>query len=130
MPSEAFTFGKSLRLLNARDYRGVFDNAQLKISHQRLLILARSNSSETPRLGLVIAKKNIRLAVQRNRIKRILRESFRLRQETLIGLDIVVLARRGLDDLDNQQLHQLFHQQWQRLEKKHAKQTKQEPSSD
>lgn len=130
MPSEAFTFGKSLRLLNARDYRGVFDNAQLKISHQRLLILARSNSSKTPRLGLVIAKKNIRLAVQRNRIKRILRESFRLRQETLIGLDIVVLARRGLDDLDNQQLHQLFHQQWQRLEKKHAKQTKQEPSSD
>ena len=130
MPSEAFTFGKSLRLLNARDYRGVFDNAQLKISHQRLLILARSNSSETPRLGLVIAKKNIRLAVQRNRIKRILRESFRLRQETLIGLDIVVLARRGLDDLDNQQLHQLFHQQWQRLEKKHAKQTKQEPGSD
>ncbi|MEC8429443.1 MAG: ribonuclease P protein component, partial [Pseudomonadota bacterium] len=79
---------------------------------------------------LVIAKKNIRLAVQRNRIKRILRESFRLRQETLIGLDIVVLARRGLDDLDNQQLHQLFHQQWQRLEKKHAKQTKQEPGSD
>jgi len=130
VPSEAFTFGKSLRLLNARDYRGVFDNAQLKISHQRLLILARSNSSKTPRLGLVIAKKNIRLAVQRNRIKRILRESFRLRQETLIGLDIVVLARRGLDDLDNQQLHQLFHQQWQRLEKKHAKQTKQEPSSD
>lgn len=130
MPSEAFTFGKSLRLLNARDYRGVFDNARLKISHQRLLILARSNSSETPRLGLVIAKKNIRLAVQRNRIKRILRESFRLRQETLIGLDIVVLARRGLDDLDNQQLHQLFHQQWQRLEKKHAKQTKQEPGSD
>lgn len=130
MPSEAFTFGKSLRLLNARDYRGVFDNAQLKISHQRLLILARSNSSKTPRLGLVIAKKNIRLAVQRNRIKRILRESFRLRQETLIGLDIVVLARRGLDDLDNQQLHQLFLQQWQRLEKKHVKQTQQEPSSD
>jgi len=130
VPSEAFTFGKSLRLLNARDYRGVFDNAQLKISHQRMLILACSTSSSIPRLGLVIAKKNIRLAVQRNRIKRILRESFRLRQQTLAGLDIVVLARRGLDDLDNEQLHQLFHQQWQRLEKKHAKQTKQKPSSD
>ena len=130
MPSEAFTFGKSLRLLNARDYRGVFDNAQFKVSHQHLLILSRSNNTDTPRLGLVIAKKNIRLAVQRNRIKRILRESFRLRQQTLAGLDIVVLARRGLDELDNQQLHQLFHQQWQRLEKKHAKQTKQEPGSD
>lgn len=135
MPSEAFTFRKSLRLLNARDYRGVFDNAHYKISHQRSLILARSNTTESPRLGLVIAKKNIRLAVQRNRIKRILRESFRLHQQTLAGLDIVVLARRGLDELDNQQLHHLFQQQWQRLVKKHSKQLEHKrpehkPSSD
>jgi ribonuclease P protein component len=66
-------------------------------------------------MGLVIAKKNIRLAVQRNRIKRILRETFRLNQHALPNLDFVVLARRGLDKLDNEQLHQLFNKQWLKI---------------
>lgn len=122
MPSEAFTFSKYLRLLNARDYSGVFNDAQYKVSHQRLLILSRNNQTPTPRLGLVIAKKNIRLAVQRNRIKRILRESYRLHQQQMPGLDIVIMARRGLDDLDNKQLHLLINQQWKRLIKKKIQQ--------
>jgi ribonuclease P protein component len=118
VPSEAFSFKKSLRLLNARDYSAVFDNALIKSSHQHLLVLSRPNLLDHPRLGLVIAKKNIRFAVQRNRIKRILRESFRLNQESLIGLDIVILARRGLDQNDNQQIHALIVKQWARLCKK------------
>jgi ribonuclease P protein component len=118
VPSEAF--GKSLRLLNARDYGAVFDDAPVRASHQHLLILSKPNQLSSARLGLVIAKKNVRLAVQRNRIKRILRESFRLNQQQLVGLDIVILARRGLDELDNRQLHKLINKQWQRLLKRKA----------
>ena len=59
------------------------------------------------RLGLVIAKKNVRLAVQRNRIKRLLRESFRAHHGSQ-GIDIVVLARRGLDNIDNPELRTQF----------------------
>ncbi len=114
MPS----FQKSLRLLNASDYQRVFNDAPFKASHPQLLILARPNDGSLPRLGLVIAKKNVRLAVQRNRIKRILRETFRMRQQDLGGVDAVVLARRGLDELDNDQLHRLFNKQWGRIERK------------
>lgn len=110
-----FAFSKYLRLLNASDYKAVFDDAPFRASNQHLLVLSKPNQKPQPRLGLVIAKKNVRLAVQRNRIKRILRESFRLNQHQLPCLDFVVLARRNLDSLDNQQLHELFNKQWQKI---------------
>jgi len=111
-------FGKSSRLLNSSDFQAVFDNASLRASHSQLLVLARPNALDHPRLGLVISKKNIRLAVQRNRIKRIARESFRLQKPKLAGIDAIVLARRKLDLLSNEQLHVIFNQQWCRIIKK------------
>lgn len=116
MSSRAFS--KTLRLLNASDYQSVFDDAPFRASHKHILILARPGNSESPRLGLVIAKKNIRHAVQRNRVKRIARETFRHQQDNLAGIDAIVLARRDLDQLDNKALHKLFNQQWQRIIKK------------
>lgn len=116
MPDQAFS--KTLRLLNASDFQSVFNDAPLRASHKNILILARANGLPYPRLGLVIAKKNVRHAVQRNRIKRIARESFRLRQQDLAGIDAIILARRELDQLDNAALHLLYAQQWQRVLKK------------
>lgn len=115
-------FPKSLRLLNSGDFQSVFDQAPFRANHQQFLILARSNERNYPRLGLVIAKKHVRLAVERNRIKRQIRESFRHRQALLAGLDVIVLARKGMDDLSNQQLSEQLEQQWQRLIRK-ARQT-------
>lgn len=113
-----YCFNKSLRLLTAKDYKPVFDNAKYKVSSQQLLFLSRPNQRSNSRLGLVIAKKNVRLAVQRNRIKRVIRESFRLHQAELPALDIVVLTRRGLDKLDNDALHKSVEQLWQQLQRK------------
>ena len=115
-----FSFGKPKRLLNAGDFTPVFNKADIKVSHQHILFLARKNHGIESRLGLVIAKKNVRLAVQRNRIKRIIREYFRLHPVSQ-EIDIIVLARKGLGTLDNATLHQLIDQQWRRLEKKLAK---------
>jgi ribonuclease P protein component len=123
-----FEFPRSSRLLNAGDYRTVFNGAQLKVSDRNLLILATPNQLPYPRVGLVIAKKNVRLAVQRNRVKRIIRESFRL-QYSLPNLDIVVLARKGMGDLDNPALRRLIEQSWQRLGKYALKQLKPQLSS-
>ena len=109
------SFGKARRLLNAKDYSRVFDGAEAKASHRHLLLLAKSNDLSGHRLGLVIAKKNVRLAVQRNRIKRTAREVFRTMPESEPGLDVIVLARRGLDQLDNAALSTRLRQQWQKL---------------
>lgn len=118
-------FARTSRLLNAKDYKQVFDKARLKVSSPKILILAHPNELSRARIGLVIAKKHVKLAVGRNRIKRVLRDSFRHHQHELEGLDIVVLARKGLATLDNQQLHLCCQQLWQQLQKRVAKQQRQ-----
>lgn len=110
-----FGFSKKLRLLGAADYQPVFKNARYKVSCQHILVLAADSNTPFPRLGLVIAKKNIAKAVARNRIKRIIRESFRHNQSLLPALDIVILARSGLGTLDNEVVRNKIERHWQDL---------------
>jgi ribonuclease P protein component len=111
-------FGKSMRLLSSNDFQNVFNDAPLRTSHQHFLLLARRNQLNVPRLGLVIAKKHIRLAVDRNRMKRLIRETFRVKQQQLIGIDVIVLARKGMNDVANTALIEQLNGQWQRLIRK------------
>ena len=91
-------FGREKRLLKPQQFKAVFDSAAHKVSSKYALLLARDNQLGHPRLGLVIGKKNVKLAVDRNRIKRQIRESFRHSQHQLPGVDIVIVARRGIAD--------------------------------
>ncbi|MCV6604235.1 MAG: ribonuclease P protein component [Porticoccaceae bacterium] len=111
-------FSRAKRLLNGPQFQRVFDGAEFKVGHSHLLLLATPNTLDHPRLGLVVAKKNVRHAVDRNRVKRIARECFRGSQQTLGGLDIIVLARRGIGELDSSQLHKLFQSSLKRLSRK------------
>ncbi|WP_082859155.1 ribonuclease P protein component [Microbulbifer sp. Q7] len=117
-PRSDFAFAKPLRLLNAAQYRAVFDSAPVRAAQPQFLILARPNDLGHPRLGLVIAKKHVRNATDRNRIKRIARETFRLRQHTLFPLDAVVLARAGAGELDNAALAKIFDKLWRKLDQR------------
>lgn len=110
-------FAPEHRLLTPAQFKNVFDGATCKASGPNLLLLSRHNDQTHARLGLVIAKKNVRRAVDRNRVKRIARESFRHHRADLDNLDIVVLARKGLGELDNAALHALFQDMWRRLSK-------------
>ena len=108
-------------MLEAVDFQAVFNDAQFRASHKYLLILARSGRNKVntnARLGLVVAKKHIRLAVERNRIKRLIRESFRLQQQHLKGIDAVVIARRGLDQQSNREIFEAVNEQWLIIRKK------------
>ena len=124
-----FSFTKATRLLTPHDYKQVFAAAPFRVSSKELLILARSNQFGHARLGIVVAKKNVKLATARNRIKRVTRETFRHRQHQLVGptggIDAIVLARAGLGLLDNVALHTLLNQLWQQLQRKANKQATQ-----
>jgi ribonuclease P protein component len=108
-------FGREKRLLTPRQFKAVFDSPNGKVPGKNVLLLARDNELDHPRLGLVIGKKSVKLSVERNRLKRQIRESFRLSQDSLVGWDIVVVARKGLADLDNAELAQQFGKLWKRL---------------
>jgi ribonuclease P protein component len=121
-----FSFTKATRLLTPHDYKQVFEAAALRVSTKEILILARTTQLDHARLGIVVAKKNVRRANQRNRIKRITRETFRHQQHGLVapsgGIDAIVLARAGLALLDNVALHTLLNQLWRQLQRKANKQ--------
>jgi ribonuclease P protein component len=116
-----FGFPKTSRLLNAADYKAVFSDAQFKVSCRHFLVLANRNGRPRARLGLVIAKKHVALAVQRNRIKRQLRNTFRLNSKLLNKLDVVVLARKDADKLDDKELKDSIESLWQDLHNKAKK---------
>lgn len=111
-------FPRSARLLTPGDYRQVFDQVSYRASDKHLLILARPGATDHTRIGLIIAKRHVRKAVQRNRIKRQIRESFRHWQTDLPVLDMVVLARPGLGQLDNHSIRQILEPLWQKLTRK------------
>jgi ribonuclease P protein component len=114
------TFSKRLRLCEPAQFRAVFDAAELRLSAGEILLLARSNALGHPRLGIVIGRKACKLAVGRNRFKRTVRESYRLRQQEFAGMDIIVLARSGIAVLDRTTLNQRVSSLWTRLSKRLA----------
>ena len=108
-------FSREKRLLTPRQFKSVFDSPTGKVPGRNVLLLARDNDLDHPRLGLVIGKKSVKLSVERNRLKRQIRESFRLNQDSLVGWDIVIVARKGLGDLDNSELVLQLGKLWKRL---------------
>lgn len=108
-------FSRQLRLLNQQDYQAVFQQATCRSSDQQLTLLARKNNLNRARLGLAIGKRTDKTAVARNRIKRLVRDSFRHHQEELVGLDIVVLGRDNTARANNPQLRQSLQSHWQRV---------------
>jgi ribonuclease P protein component len=94
-------FTKQQRLLKAADYGAVFEAADFKVSAPALLILAKDTRHAQARAGLVVSKKNAGCSVSRNRVKRLLRETFRKRAGAFATLDLVFMARPGLSHMDN-----------------------------
>ena len=89
-PGNRFT--KHNRLLNAAAFGRVFQGAT-RSRDPLFTVLCRRNNSNEARLGLAISKRHCRQAPARNRIKRIIRESFRMQQDLLEGLDVVVIKK-------------------------------------
>lgn len=55
------------------------------------------------RLGVIVSKKHCRLAVDRNRLKRVIREQFRLHQQDFLGVDVVVMLKSPADRLSTEE---------------------------
>lgn len=119
-----YSFGTESRIRCAADYKSVFDGALFKVHQPHFLFLATYSKQPNSRLGIVVAKKKVRRAHERNRVKRLARESFRLHQMQLDALDIVVMPKVGIETVTNSELHQQLQFAWQKLQrivKKHSK---------
>ena len=84
-----------------------------KTTTSEFIVLHKINTEKKARLGLAISKKALPRANQRNRIKRLLRESFR--QHSLPSIDLVFLAKPGLVAKDNKVLFDKLSLIWDKL---------------
>ncbi|WMY95828.1 MAG: ribonuclease P protein component [Arsenophonus sp.] len=96
-------FPRKLRLLNPKDFDYVFQCPK-KVYSPEIIILGRLNTLKYPRIGFTIAKKNIKLSHDRNRIKRLVREYFRLHRDKLPSMDFVILVKKNVVNLNNQEI--------------------------
>ncbi|MDM8566409.1 ribonuclease P protein component [Candidatus Halobeggiatoa sp. HSG11] len=112
MHNKPCQFTRQQRLLKARDYQFVFAKPYTS-SDRYLTVLAREKKLPFARLGLAITKKRIKLAVARNRLKRLIRESFR--QQQIANLDYVVLAKSDAYQADNNILLNSLAKHWHKL---------------
>ena len=102
-------FSRRVRLTEPADYQRVFRHCQCKAVNRWLTVLATANTLDHPRLGLA------RHAVVRNRIKRVMRESFRHRQAELGALDIVILGRNDVAGQSTKALATAMEKLWKQL---------------
>ena len=137
-------FPAQARLLKPIEFKKVFRNSVVS-SDRCFKVLARRNESGCSRLGMAVSRQVDRHAVGRNRIKRVIRESFRQsfaaagRKSTVAearnksengsknkvsvtgnfpGIDFVVLPRREAATICNRELFQSLHAHWSYLKRK------------
>ena len=81
---------KQARLLNSTEFTQVLRRAEIKVVKGPVQLKAQRNSAGRARLGLIVPKRGITKACDRNLVKRVIREQFRTAQRRLPTLDIVV----------------------------------------
>lgn len=89
------SFRKHERVRKRKDYSRIYKNGA-RLYLENFLVLIHPNEEGTRRLGITVGKR-IGNSVKRNRIKRLLREFFRLHKDSLpAGADIVITVRKDV----------------------------------
>lgn len=110
-------FPRSLRLPDGKAFRAVFACREIRSNPLFRLHLGAGASDDDahaadPRLGIAVSRRVSKRAVERNRIRRQVRESFRLNRLRLPARDYVVVARSAAAGASNPQLRQALEALW------------------
>ena len=118
VPSAPRAFPRAARLLDGRAYDAVFADNHRVADRYWTVLVHRVRDGAPPgraaRLGLAVAKKRARRAVDRNRIKRVARESFRHARAALEGHHVVVMNRDAAAGASPTELRRSLDALWSR----------------
>lgn len=109
-----YAFTKKERLLVRADFDRVFKEG-VAVRSQYVTLFARISSLSSSRLGIIVTKKNVPNAVDRNRIKRVIREHFRCHRQHSPWWEMVAIAHKGSGQLPSRALRDVLEQTWTKL---------------
>jgi ribonuclease P protein component len=102
------------RLRRKSDFEAAYARGR-RFGNGFFAVTAMPNEIGGPRLGLAVSVKNAGGSVERNRIRRTIRESFRLHQHELPAVDLVVSARGRARDAAGAELRASLSALWQKV---------------
>jgi ribonuclease P protein component len=91
-PQRRLRFGAELRLRSKLQFDAIYASGR-RVDDRFFGLRIKPNGLSHPRIGLAIAVKTAGSGVARNRLRRLVRESFRLAQHELPAVDVVVAAK-------------------------------------
>jgi ribonuclease P protein component len=109
-----FRFGPELRLRSKLQFDAIYAGGR-RIDDRFFALRVKPNGLTHPRVGLAVAVKTVGSAVARNRLRRLVRESFRLEQHALPAVDIVVAAKFPAREAPATALRASLATLWQRV---------------
>lgn len=111
LPLDNYSFTYRERLHNASQYQRVFKQAE-KLTSESFIMLFSKNDVEFPRIGIVIAKRKVKCAVDRNLLKRIVRDSFRLSKTKLPSYDFIVIIKKPIHTIRRKKIRKEIIKNW------------------
>ncbi len=117
---DRFKFSKDLRIRHQSAFDAVF-RSRKRINGRFGALRFYQAKGDHPRLGAIIGKRNVRLAVKRNYIRRIVREQFRHFQHQLSDYDLVFVAFKQANDASPSELQQCVRHLFTTLIKRSAR---------
>ena len=114
---QKFNLDPERRLRSKQLFDRVF-RQPIRSSDPLFTVLAKAGAGSHPRLGMAISVRSAGGAARRNRVKRLVRESFRLQQHSLGAIDLVVMAKPGINDYGNAEIRSSLAKHWQRIRRR------------
>lgn len=111
-----FTITAKQRLVS-KEFDRVFKQGK-RFKTDLVYFIYHRTTDATNKIGMVLSKKKVRTAVQRNLLRRIARENFRLHQQLFPYYHIVIMANAPANDATRQDLQTCFQQFFQYLIKR------------
>lgn len=113
MPKD-FSFSPLRRIRQRPDFQRTFRHGK-RLYSPFYILYYRPNNLGRPRVGVISSKRNAKRAVQRNQIKRMVRETFRRCQPELKPVDMVLVAQKKANDATKDELRTCLEELFEQL---------------
>ncbi|MFI4846823.1 MAG: ribonuclease P protein component [Candidatus Makana argininalis] len=112
-----FNFNKKFRLIKLKNFYSVHKKPKI-YNTIYIKILSKYNKLNYPRIGFLISKKQIKMSYKRNKIKRLIRENFRINKNYLQYIDILLIIKKKISIFKNNDIKTLMNKIWIHFKKR------------